>query len=222
MSPPLNFADLPKCSGHNRQGLPCGQPAMKNGKCYHHGGKSTGSPRGVRNALKHGAYSKALSPDEKARFNAMRREAGKLDAELALMRWRLEQVVSLKEKWEADHPDGQGTEVVEEVEIKRMDEEVPEAPRVTGMDAAVQGVGELTEGLDVDQVTATTAGMNPGITVIRRKPDFDGLMLKFTDSIRRAEESRQKLLQSGEFTDELERLRQLVEGDKESIEEDEE
>ncbi|KKK53337.1 hypothetical protein LCGC14_3095810, partial [marine sediment metagenome] len=92
---------------------------MANGKCYMHGGKSPGAPSGNRRGLKHGAYVTVLSDTEKARFNAMGREAGKLDAELKLLRWRLEQVVGLKEKWDAEHPDGTGTEVVEEVETKR-------------------------------------------------------------------------------------------------------
>jgi hypothetical protein len=30
---------------------------MKNGKCYWHGGKSTGAPQGNQNALKYGDYT---------------------------------------------------------------------------------------------------------------------------------------------------------------------
>jgi len=50
-----------KCSALCRgTGLPCRQPAMKNGKCKMHGGKS-GAPKGNKKALKHGRYSqKAL------------------------------------------------------------------------------------------------------------------------------------------------------------------
>jgi hypothetical protein len=32
-------------------------PAMRNGRCRLHGGKSTGAPKGNRNAWKHGRYS---------------------------------------------------------------------------------------------------------------------------------------------------------------------
>jgi uncharacterized protein YjcR len=35
----------------------CQAPAMPNGRCRLHGGKSTGAPKGNRNALKHGRYS---------------------------------------------------------------------------------------------------------------------------------------------------------------------
>ena len=38
---------------HN--GLPCRQFAMKNGRCYYHGGKSTGAKKPL---VKHGQYTK--------------------------------------------------------------------------------------------------------------------------------------------------------------------
>ncbi len=41
-----------------RKGGCCQSPAMPNGRCRMHGGKSTGAPKGNRNAHKHGFYSK--------------------------------------------------------------------------------------------------------------------------------------------------------------------
>jgi hypothetical protein len=35
----------------------CQSPAMPNGRCRLHGGKSPGTPRGNKNAFKHGRYS---------------------------------------------------------------------------------------------------------------------------------------------------------------------
>ena len=44
-----------RCGAHSRRtGKPCRNGAMKNGRCRMHGGKSTGAPKGNRNALKHG------------------------------------------------------------------------------------------------------------------------------------------------------------------------
>jgi len=37
--------------------MPCQSPAMPNGRCRMHGGKSPGAPKGNQNALKHGRYS---------------------------------------------------------------------------------------------------------------------------------------------------------------------
>ena len=47
-----------RCGAHSRRsGKPCQSPATKNGRCRLHGGKSTGAPKGNRNAWKHGNYS---------------------------------------------------------------------------------------------------------------------------------------------------------------------
>jgi uncharacterized protein YjcR len=54
---PANFLNAPKCGARTRKGKPCCAPAMKNGRCRLHGGKSTGPPMGNQNALKHGMYS---------------------------------------------------------------------------------------------------------------------------------------------------------------------
>ncbi|WP_419187166.1 HGGxSTG domain-containing protein [Solidesulfovibrio carbinoliphilus] len=54
----VDLATVRQCSARSkRTGEPCRQPAMANGKCRFHGGKSTGAPRGNRNAWKHGGYS---------------------------------------------------------------------------------------------------------------------------------------------------------------------
>lgn len=47
---------VPACGAKTRAGTPCKNPAMPNGRCKLHGGKSTGAPKGNKNALKHGAY----------------------------------------------------------------------------------------------------------------------------------------------------------------------
>ena len=46
----------PRCGAHSRRtGKPCRNPAMKNGRCRMHGGKSPGAPRGERNGnYRHG------------------------------------------------------------------------------------------------------------------------------------------------------------------------
>ena len=46
-----------RCGARTRSGDPCRSPAMPNGRCRMHGGKSPGAPKGNRNAWKHGYYS---------------------------------------------------------------------------------------------------------------------------------------------------------------------
>jgi glucans biosynthesis protein len=53
----LPIHQSPRCGARTRSGSPCESPAMPNGRCRMHGGKSPGAPKGNRNAWKHGNYS---------------------------------------------------------------------------------------------------------------------------------------------------------------------
>ena len=46
-----------RCGARTRNGSPCRSPAMANGRCRMHGGKSPSAPIGNANARKHGRYS---------------------------------------------------------------------------------------------------------------------------------------------------------------------
>jgi hypothetical protein len=205
----MNIKDLPRCSGHNKQGQPCGQVAMGNGKCQFHGGKSTGSPKGARNALKTGAYVTVLKAEDKVRFKALMNELGKLDSEITLMRFRLESILRQQEKWAQDHPDGTGLEEVERVEVGDVDM-LEENARMTAGDFSLSGL-DTTEGMELEQFQNTEVGLNPGRTVTLRKPDFDSLILRYEAAISRDEERRAKLLMNGELKDAVERLNNLEE-----------
>jgi hypothetical protein len=74
-NPPGDFSTAPRCSAQTRAGGSCKAPAMANGRCRLHGGKSTG-PRteegrqrcGALNR-KHGRYSnKAIAERRQARY----------------------------------------------------------------------------------------------------------------------------------------------------------
>ncbi len=62
-NPPGDPNSAPRCGAKTRKGTSCRQPAMKNGRCRLHGGKSTGprTPEGLERARranwKHGLYS---------------------------------------------------------------------------------------------------------------------------------------------------------------------
>jgi hypothetical protein len=62
---PLAMHNSPRCGAKcKRTGKPCRMPAMDNGRCFLHGGKSTGprTPKGIEKCRKapwkHGIYSK--------------------------------------------------------------------------------------------------------------------------------------------------------------------
>lgn len=54
--------DSPRCGAHARTtGHPCKAPAMPNGRCRMHGGKSPGAPTGNRNGnFQHGLCTKEV------------------------------------------------------------------------------------------------------------------------------------------------------------------
>jgi hypothetical protein len=58
-APLLPFQASPRCGARTRAGGSCLCPAMANGRCKLHGGKSPGAPKGNRNAWKHGMRSAA-------------------------------------------------------------------------------------------------------------------------------------------------------------------
>src|SRR6185369_16680650 len=52
----LAMLESRRCGAKTRKGGLCRSPAMPNGRCRMHGGKSTGAPKGNKNAWKHGHY----------------------------------------------------------------------------------------------------------------------------------------------------------------------
>lgn len=62
-NPPGDPDTAPRCGAKTRKGTPCRAPAMANGRCRMHGGKSTGprTPEGLARSRKanwkHGYYS---------------------------------------------------------------------------------------------------------------------------------------------------------------------
>ena len=75
---PCDLTKLPRCNATSKStGQRCKQPAMKNGKCHWHGGKSPGPPTGNRNALKHGLYT-AKAIQEKKIIRQLVLESAKL------------------------------------------------------------------------------------------------------------------------------------------------
>ena len=52
----LDMQRAKRCGAKTRRGTECQSPAMPNGRCRMHGGKSPGAPKGNRNAWKHGYY----------------------------------------------------------------------------------------------------------------------------------------------------------------------
>ncbi len=69
---PMQLFNAPRCGAHSRRtGQPCQAPAMSNGRCRMHGGKSTGRP------IIHGRYTKAAM-DQRRETRALIRQVREL------------------------------------------------------------------------------------------------------------------------------------------------
>ncbi len=84
------------CGAKTRAGDPCKRaPTKGKTRCKLHGGKSSGpkDASGNTNSVKHGFYSDALQPDERALYERV--EIGTLDDEIRLARVKLHRFVRL-------------------------------------------------------------------------------------------------------------------------------
>ena len=71
-----------RCGAKTRRGTQCQAPAVSGrARCRMHGAKGSGAPRGNRNALKHGAFTKE-ELDRRAHLRGLIKEANKLLCEL--------------------------------------------------------------------------------------------------------------------------------------------
>jgi glucans biosynthesis protein len=65
----------PRCGARTRSGKPCRSPAVQGKKrCRMHGGAAgSGAPRGNKNAVKHGLYTRKAIAQRRKVFELMRR-----------------------------------------------------------------------------------------------------------------------------------------------------
>ncbi|WLD56893.1 hypothetical protein NFC81_09130 [Salinispirillum sp. LH 10-3-1] len=94
----------PICGAKTRKGGVCKNPPMPNGRCRMHGGATPPPPKGVPSgALKHGIYSKFLTPEEQELTSHI--ELGKVDAELVMCRIRLHRIMSFEQRTQSEQND---------------------------------------------------------------------------------------------------------------------
>ena len=69
----MPMQNAPRCGAKARSGAPCGSPAISGkARCRMHGGKGSGAPKGNRNALRQGLYTKEVL-DREFRLRYLRR-----------------------------------------------------------------------------------------------------------------------------------------------------
>ena len=139
---------MKKCDARNRQGGPCAQRAMPNGKCYYHGGASTGAPKGNQNARKHGIYSTALLEHEHQEYeDALQLKS--LAEDVAMARIRLLRAEKVHKEFELKRHNGEriaGDEL--ERSFRRCDALAKTVGRLEVQQARVLEVRDMMEKLE--------------------------------------------------------------------------
>ena len=97
---------MKKCGAKTRAGGKCqlqaghGTDHIGTGRCRLHGGASKGAPKGNKNALKHGIYSKLFTDSE---IDEAKQMQGSIENELAIVRLQLLNLLKIMRKY-GDNP----------------------------------------------------------------------------------------------------------------------
>ena len=97
---------MKKCGANTRAGGKCqlqaghGTDHIGTGRCRLHGGASNGAPKGNKNALKHGIYSKLFTDSE---IDEAKQMQGSIENELAIARLQLLNLLNIMRKY-GDNP----------------------------------------------------------------------------------------------------------------------
>ena len=91
---------MAKCGAKTktRNGRPCQNNAMSNGRCRLHGGLSTGPPKGTQNHYDYGIYAAGIKDEEKEIYKEIK--IGSLDEDIRIMKMQLMRAVKAQKEFE--------------------------------------------------------------------------------------------------------------------------
>ena len=133
------------CGAKTRAGTPCkkiagqGTDHLGTGKCRLHGGASKGAPKGNKNALKHGIYSRIFSDHE---LDAAKEMQGSIETELAIAR------IQLMKLLEQQHKNGEKPQLEKIEEQTIVSDDVNKAQSLA--EIWIKGAKEAGENYDPD------------------------------------------------------------------------
>lgn len=98
------------CGAKTRSGAPCQRPALAGKKrCRMHGGASPGAPKGNKNSLKHGIYSRVIREEDREIYDSVATALGSLDHEIAIVRMQLHNTLEAQNNARRDAEEGAKT-----------------------------------------------------------------------------------------------------------------
>lgn len=156
---PVKGADI--CGAKTRSGGVCQSPAMPNGRCRLHGGKSTGAPKGHTNSRKPGSLYSDFYTDEEKEI-AAEIELESVDEELKLCKIRLRRAMKLEEEQKRRQDE-------ERLELDRL----PDVPPVKQKTFVYRDYGEIINRLlaRIESLTMTRQKLLKGLVIDLKSSD---------------------------------------------------
>lgn len=216
-----------KCGAKTRSGKPCQHQAghrtdhVGTGKCYLHGGASKGAPKGNKNALKHGIYSRLFTNQQ---IDEAKEMQGSVETELAIARIQLFNLL----QW---HKNTNDAPVIDRIEEKTIVTEGKEGGFIQNMEKSAEECDEYYDpDGDEDLVKEKESEIFERKRIYQRR-DFNNEFTRLTALIARLEQqlllmrktqAEIKVIEAGDKPDEDERnmsdeeldseIQELIEG----------
>ena len=89
---------MAECGAKTRAGGTCKRKASANGRCYFHGGKSTGPPKGNKNNWQYGIYAQGIKESEKDLYGQIK--VGTLDDEIRITKLQHARALKAQKEFE--------------------------------------------------------------------------------------------------------------------------
>ena len=204
---------MKKCGAKTRAGGKCqlqaghGTDHIGTGRCRLHGGASNGAPKGNKNALKHGIYSKLFTDSE---IDEAKQMQGSIENELAIVRLQLLNLLKIMRKY-GDNPILDKVEektIVQDEGEQKKNKEKKDFLKVL-VKSAKQAGEEYDPDGDEDYIFMDDPYKNGESEVFERKRTFQrrdltGEFIRLTTLIANLE---RQLLQSSKIKVEIEMIR---------------
>lgn len=180
-------------SAKNREGRPCQNYAMPNGRCRLHGGKTGTPPKGNKRALKHGIYYVGVLEEEKEILPHIK--LGTLDEEILMLKLKLRRTWNAQRMWLEQRGRIESEVIHEGRRLIRSLSELEES--LASKHLPVSHI-ERSESLVHDQ--EGNPHTNRSTKIIRRKTDYSLEIKQLSNLISRLELQRKELLEESEDT----------------------
>lgn len=208
------------CGAKTRSGQPCKNKPMANGRCAKHGGKSTGPPKGSKNAVTHGIYAKSLRGEEFELWFQI--DVDGVDDEIRLLKIQIARTAN-EMGMVMDNPNDDVIGfVLSEIKEKRI--EIHKAPKQSvlsepGEDATEEEIEKWAEREDEEYESGKPQlNLTVESNSTRKRPDYMEILIRLFGRLAQLMQTKNAKRQVDNQTEYLKNLRELEELKNELLE----